>query len=450
MFDCKDCNFSKTGKYLEYKCPCFCEFPHENYSVQEWKRDTVSQMYRAYCLLYGYRAKKDESKAISILKKLSKDDFAPAQYILSDCYYRGVGVKHDLTKAFELCKKAADARCNLAVIQTYKNYMLGIGTNEDGKMAKKYCHISVILDNKELYSTYADMCNSEEYGEKDIKEACKYYQKAYVSGNKDVFDALKELHKNNIEKCYEAQHGMISNDPSLALHCNEKFADYCVNNGFFRHIKTAIKHYRIALGFALEEARKKEEIKRKVEENGCTDRYERQVYEYDKYFDRFGIEVNGGLKSAKEIEKKIEKCLSYYFEEYDVKNKELFDSALSGQAWAQNNIGCLFYDSNYELYDLEDAKKWFSRAADQGIEQATNNLKLCEDRIEALEKARQRVTEFQSLEDRSSDALDEQMRMNERWERTQELIDITTFSTDPSETAAAHRELYESGYYGNK
>ena len=373
MFHSENCTICKRN----YTCPYLYDFPHGKFNLQKPERDIISQMYVAYCLFYGYRLQKNQKKAVAILKKLAEKDFAPAQYLLSNCYYHGIVVKQNFATAFSWCKKAADHRCALALKQTYQNYIEGIGTNQDYELAKEYCRISISYGNEELAFSYAEMCCSEKYGEISIKDACCYYRKAYENGFEAARERLEELHRNHIQECYESKHGKIWDESSLAMRSHEEFADYCIHNGFAYHFKAAIKHYKIALSWASKEAAAKEARKKANEENNFTNRYDRALYDYDRYFERFGLEMGGGPKTVKELEKKIENCLSLYFEKVDTKNKELFDNALTGHAWAQNNIGCLFFDSEYDMSDREEAKRWFSLAAEQGDAAAQYNLGLC-------------------------------------------------------------------------
>lgn len=385
MFNCENCCYCNYGNKVV--CP-FYNANFENVETDKLrsadKEDYSSALYLAFCYLYGNRMEKNERKAISILKKLARKKYIPAEYILSICYFDGIKVSKNPELAFEICKEAARHGCNLAEIKLYECYRDGVGTERDLYEAKKWCGSAAGHKSKELYTKYAELCCSEAYGKISLKEACRYYLKAYEEGiNPDsTLAKLKELHQNHIEECFSATVNFSSG--------NEALADFCINNNFISLYKQAIHYYKQELKSVLEKIAETEELEKEAEKpveprnnSGPSmyrdiNLYKRYVYEMQKNLEKRGIKLGPSPNDITRLKDKISNCYSRFFNEVaDIQQKVLYERASQGNASEQYALGKLFYNEDFKLCDKEEAVSWFKLSAEQGNCMAQCRLACC-------------------------------------------------------------------------
>ena len=76
-------------------------------------------------------------KAVTLfLEAIVSASYAPAQYELGQCYYKGMGVKQDDTKAMKWWLKAAEQGYSQAIKVVHNSYAMGdLGEKDEVKAA---------------------------------------------------------------------------------------------------------------------------------------------------------------------------------------------------------------------------------------------------------------------------------------------------------------------------
>lgn len=419
MINCKSCCYCGQGDNI--RCPLYSHSVIHTENIRAIEKDAnksqTAGLYWAACLLYGYHTEKNERKAVAILEKLARKEFAPAQYLLSLCYFDGIKVRRDHEKAFELCHAAAMEGCNLAEIKMYYCYHDGVGVIQDFEQAKYWCGYAAGHQSSEVYYEYAEMCSSEKYGKTDMKEACIFLKRAAENGDATAYDRLVELHKSHVEECYDGYlnlSGVFAYDEYIEL------GDFCLENQYASNSPKALANYRTALGLLLDKKKQYEKDLQSTNEATkyfalmdmsrldsvlvkCQERIQKccvlvleEATAGDAtaqcclgycYYSGTGVEKNDAealkwLRLSAEQGNAAAQCwLGNRFYNGDVVEKNYSEalgwylsSANQGNADAQYNAGLCYYYGNGIRRDMAIAKIWFSRAAEQGHSNAKDML----------------------------------------------------------------------------
>ncbi len=339
--NCCYCNFAEKSD-----CP-FYNSNIENTDLQiiqkNMRRDKFTGTYLAKCLLQGHRTEADVRRAVGVLKKFARKKYAPAQYMLSLCYFDGVGVAQKDNVAFSLCEQAARQGCSLAEIRLCECYKNGIGVEKDFIKAKKWCEKAAYHSSKQVYYDFAVMCTCEQYGTTDIKKACEFFEKDLAEGNERAFGKLIELHKYHLEKCFTQQE---PSETEKLAHFYSELGDFCLANKYAPNMQKAISYYKKALKEEIEEAK------------GC-----------------YGIVIatpkEKNAQNIATLNEKIQNCFEEYFATHSENiSQNEYRQAIAGNAEAEFNLGMLFENKDFELRDKEEANKWYSLSAQHGYAKA--------------------------------------------------------------------------------
>lgn len=382
----------------------------------------------------------EKTEAYLDYKKKAKKGDVTAQFYLGECYYNGTGVEQNREKALKWYSKAADAGNPEAQYMLGECWEKGYGTLRNKETAIHWYTLSAkqgFLDAQThlayLYSNRGDHqesfywhCAAAEQGDiYSIKWVGYYYLFGRGGVKKNYCEAVRcfqklmelgqELGSANhyMGICYEHGYG-VEKDPQKAfIHYSDAvfkygncYAEYelakCYENGFgvTRNVDLAIRLYDRPL------------------------RDSRAQYALGQIY-----------YTGKGVEKNIEKAVSHFQ-----------SAALAEHPDACYMLGYLYYSGIGVSQDYDMAVFYLRRSEENGNKEAAELIDRCNAEKEKS-NALNRAATYQTYEDQSSRALDEQMRMHERHETMRRLNDITTFSTNPDEVDAARKELYDMGFY---
>jgi TPR repeat protein len=89
-------------------------------------------------LKFGWEGKQDAAKAFRIFQKGAVRGVSMCQWMLADCYKKGIGVEKNEKKAFFWIKEAAETNNPFAIDELSTYYHNGIGTEKDLTKAVEY------------------------------------------------------------------------------------------------------------------------------------------------------------------------------------------------------------------------------------------------------------------------------------------------------------------------
>lgn len=151
----------------------------------------LSQMHRfaQECLLGTYFPR-DYPTAIEYLEKCRLRKYPAAIYELARCYTRGLGVKRDRKKAFELYCQAADLGHAESAYQAAMASFFNRGTQRDMALEFKYLNIAA---QKEHRDGLFRLGNAYYFGfgtPQDFQTALKFFHKAAQKGSLDAMTSI--------------------------------------------------------------------------------------------------------------------------------------------------------------------------------------------------------------------------------------------------------------------
>lgn len=214
--------------------------------------DAEAQIELGSCYYRGLGVSKDLTKAVEWEQKAAEQGYAFAQNYLGLCYYNGWGVSKDLTKAVELFRKAAEqgyaqAQCYLAV-----SYANGEGIRKDLTKAAGWFQKAADQGLAEAQAGLG-VCYAKGKGvPKDLTKAAEWSRKAAEQGNAVAQHNLKTIINgwglSNFTKLAErlglgnmdAQYSLENNLILLATLVALLFAFLVIYSfiRFFKHIPT--------------------------------------------------------------------------------------------------------------------------------------------------------------------------------------------------------------------
>ncbi len=291
---------------------------------------TATGMLVSARLLNGREAEQKLKAAIEMLYQSAQMNFAPAQYSLGSCYDQGFGVKPDPAEAVVWWRKAAelghaDAQYNLALC-----YARGKGVAKDGAAAEYWCRKTVAQGHHGAESLEGEIAS--------VKMA-------------DAMDSLRQ----------RAEQGDAAAQFELA-------SRYAEGRNIERDEAQAELWYRRAAASGHAEA------KAKIEKVDAS----RALAELHKRAEKGDAQAQYDLGYHYYREK------GHAYEAFSWWKKAAEGGHVDGQinlAWCyETAMGC--------SKNLEDAKKWYDKAARQGSATAKERLKKLED-AEHLAKLRE-------------------------------------------------------------
>jgi len=136
-------------------------------------------------LKFGWEGKQDAAKAFRIFQKGAVRGVSMCQWMLADCYKKGIGVEKNEKKAFFWIKEAAETNNPFAIDELSTYYHNGIGTEKDLVKAAQLC--KQIADDDRCASAHAQNNLAFFYltgdgVEQDFEKAKYYFMKAISSG----------------------------------------------------------------------------------------------------------------------------------------------------------------------------------------------------------------------------------------------------------------------------
>lgn len=320
------------------------------------------------CFLLGIGTKICEEKAVWYLSKSAAMGYPYAEYYLGLVYCSGAGVNKDVQKGIELYykaseKKIAKAFTTLGNIAFYGQY--GFAKNIDEAISKytEAIHCTDYLPSEACLNLSRCYQQKKDYGQ--ALEILK------IGAEKNYADCLNEIgifHEMGIGVPKNLQQALSWYEASAKKGCGQAIYKlaclYETGTGVPQDIRKAIELFKQAaqkdIGMA----------NYKMGTYACGNKnyaLAQQYYERAAkknialaYNDLGYLYENGfiGSKSTDDLKRALTNYLT---------------AAKAGNAMAQNNAGCMYYN----LYgEYEKAHFWFKKAVDNGYQPAISNLAL--------------------------------------------------------------------------
>ena len=292
------------------------------------------------CYEFGEGVNKDENKAVEWYKRSAEQGFAEAQYNLGGCYFDGKGVKKDERAAVEWYKKSAEQGLSEAQYNIGICYFDGKGVKKDEREAVEWYKRSAEQGNAMAQYNLGACYEYGEGVEKDEREAVKWYKRSAEQGNAKA--------QNNMAFCYENGVG-VEKDEKKAFEWYKKSAEQghakaqrnlglCYYNG----IGCEQNYDKAYLWFS----------------KACEDK--KDIETYSK-----AIHCIGAMYMAGTIGFGSPSVAADYFT----------IAAQNGYNLAQYALGeCYEKGIGVNEVDIEKAKYWYRKAAEQGDEEAIASL----------------------------------------------------------------------------
>lgn len=160
--------------------------------------------------------REDGVKAFKYLRQAASQGHTEAQYQLSVCYDRGIGVRRNITEAAKWCQMAAFGGHAKAQSEIGYCYEYGQGVVRNIKEAVRWYEMAYAQGNIEAKNNLA-FCYQKGRGvHKDVKEAIRLYGEAAAGGHASA--------QYNLGYCYWYGEG-VKTDKSRAIELFKQSAD---------------------------------------------------------------------------------------------------------------------------------------------------------------------------------------------------------------------------------
>jgi TPR repeat protein len=266
-------------------------------------------------------------------KSIKRKENGQARFALGVCYYRGDGVDRDAKKAFSQFKKAAKMNHFVSNLYLSRCYRLGLGTEVN--LQKSFMNLEIA--STEIPDAQYELGESYYHGFYDIQDfklACECFQKAAENGH------IKAKH--DLAICYRYGLG-IEQDFEISLMWYETAA----NDGYVPSQNSLAYLYQQGLGDQV-----RMELAFYWFQQAAISGYESAIFNVGyMYLNGFGVAKN--IKAALQCFRRTE--------EYGP---------------SQHQLGICYASGTGVEMDAHEAFIWFSKAAEQMIPAACNDVAL--------------------------------------------------------------------------
>lgn len=174
----------------------------------------------------GIMVKGDKKKAFELYENAAEKDYVTAYRRLGWAYYNGNGVKKDLEKSFEWYQKAAEAGDTRAYYSLAYHYSNGVGTMRDYDKAIEWYKKAMEANDPSAYNNLAVMYSNGQGVEKDLTKAHDLTVKAYELGQQqEADDESIGIWEDNLGRDFQYGKG-VDKDIQKALEYYKKSADH--------------------------------------------------------------------------------------------------------------------------------------------------------------------------------------------------------------------------------
>ncbi len=147
------------------------------------KDHMLSQYMLSLCYFRGMGVKEDHSEGAKWCRKSADRHYTLACYFLGNCYFRGDGVKTNLVEGLKLVREAADQGMPEAQLDLGNCYFSGFAVRQDRAEAARYYKMASDR-NFVLAQLALGHCYDKGFGvEKNPQEALKLYRMGAESGD---------------------------------------------------------------------------------------------------------------------------------------------------------------------------------------------------------------------------------------------------------------------------
>ncbi len=298
----------------------------------------VAQFNLGVCYDNGIGVEKNEKEAFVCYKESAEQGFAEAQYNLAVCYEKGIGVEPDVKEAFFWYRKSAEQGFALAQYCIGLCYDNGRGVEEN--KIKAFLWYKKAAKNGNVWDLY----NLGIFYERGIGGIETEEKEAFICYKESAELGLAEA-QYNLAVCYQNGRGVeIDEKEAFAWYkksAEQGLADACYNVG-----------YCYLMGM------------------GCPQNYESAFSWFNKT-----LEKGNSFELAKDAAYNIGLMLFNGMISGGNYMDYFINAAQSGDDLAQNMLGyCYENGSGVKEIDIEKAKYWYRKAAEQNNKEAIASL----------------------------------------------------------------------------
>ena len=294
-----------------------------------------------------YKEKKYE-EAIKWCKKSAEQGHTKAQHTLAKMYYKGQGVKQDYEESFKWFGKSIENGTAKDQYDLGMRYYKGNQVKQDYEEALKWFEKSAKQGHIEAQYNLGTIYYNGNIVEQNYEEAIKWFIKSAEQGNSKA--------QYNLGAMYEAGEGVKEN------------------------IEEAIKWYKKSADQGDEDAK---EALKELEGDKSDEELVVFVDDEEENKQENSIALNLLNEEDTKIKKQNDEAISLYklgFQHYeDGDYKEAFNyflkSAQLDNVKAQFNLATMYEAGEGVEEDIEQAKKWYKIASDNGDKDAKEALK---------------------------------------------------------------------------
>ncbi len=299
--------------------------------------DTYSMVNLGVCYEDGTGVEKDYSKAVYYYQMAANQGESLAQHNLGSCYENGKGVEKDYDQAFYWYSLSAQQGESLGQTQLGACYWAGRGTKQDYKEAFYWLQ-KAAEQGESKAQRMLGVCYQEGKGtKKDLVAAVSWFRKAADKGN--------SVAKRFLADCYAEGHG-VSKDEATALALYDQAFSEGISSSLLGILQVFLQRDQLT-------------------EKDCT--YILKYFSKNKYSDReiYLIKMCGFFIALDMVDYESTKAAGISWIQL---------CAEDGKADAQFWLGETYRVGDDLPADIEKARFWLQKAADQDHEKAKESL----------------------------------------------------------------------------
>jgi len=321
------------------------------------KEDPKGYLYLAYLYYKAQKPKKDLEQAALYAQKSADLEYAPAQRFVGMLYEYGEGVEKNPEKAFEFYSAAANGGFERAKISVAFCYYNGTGTDKNTRKAFEMIYELAKQGNESAMYSLAYLYDDGIAVDRDNKKTMLWLTRSAEAGYdiaQNTIGAIKESEGNYdvaaywYKKAAEQDHAEATANLAYL---------YETGQGVDKDIDKAIKHYEKAWSMGTYWAYYRVGI---IFRNFAMEKAQRTTVEME------GRKITKFVFSAQDSEN-LKKAFGHFKQAAENDHKQ-----------AQYYVGMMYEQGEGVDENIEAAKLWYKKAADQGDRDAVAALRRLE------------------------------------------------------------------------
>ncbi|MDE7252967.1 MAG: hypothetical protein K2O32_08505 [Acetatifactor sp.] len=310
--------------------------------------DAHAQYNIGVCYDCGAGVTQDYGEAIRWYRKAAEQGDAYAQNSLGVCYHHGEGIAQDYEEAIKWYRKAAEQGNECAQNNLGNCYYYGEGVAEDNVQAYKWYRKAAEQGHAGAQRMVGE-CYYYGYGvPENYGEACKWYGKAAERGN--------AVAQRMVGECYENGQG-VTQDEDEACKWYKKAAEQGDVTAQRKVGEYYLKMGMLEDNFYIKESYKW--LKKAAEQGDAEAQFELGGYHMISMMTMLGEAIGEDDYETEKINGEVEEAYKWYRK-----------AAEQGYTEAQYTIGTFYENGTCVEQDYGKALEWYGKAMEQGNESA--------------------------------------------------------------------------------